>query len=164
MEGRHRHQPELFHHRPDHGLGPLAAFGIERVLATTMQAVSGAGYPGVASFDILGNVVPFVGGEEEKMQQETQKILGTYANAHVTPLAASVSAHCNRVPVADGHTVAVSVEFSAKPTVQDLLNAFAEYIPPAATQLAQRAAQPRRLHARAGSATTPPRRMPARKV
>jgi aspartate-semialdehyde dehydrogenase len=110
-------------------LGPLTSFGIQRVLATTMQAVSGAGYPGVASFDILGNVVPFVGGEEEKMQQETQKILGTYANARVTPLPASVSAHCNRVPVADGHTVAVSVEFSTKPTVQDLLNAFAEYHP-----------------------------------
>ena len=80
-----------------------------------MQAVSGAGYPGVASIDILGNVVPFIGSEEEKMQQETQKILGSFANGHVAPLSARVSAHCNRVAVADGHMVATSVEFSTRP-------------------------------------------------
>jgi aspartate-semialdehyde dehydrogenase len=110
-------------------LAPLAGFGIERVLATTMQAVSGAGYPGVASFDILANVVPFIGGEEEKMQQETQKILGVFANNRITPLAARISAQCNRVAVADGHMVATSVEFSTKPAVQDLLNAYTEYHP-----------------------------------
>lgn len=109
------------------GLAPLAGFGIERVLATTMQAVSGAGYPGVPSFDILGNVVPFIGGEEEKMQQETQKILGSFTNGRVTPLPARVSAHCNRVAVADGHMVAASVEFSTKPSLQDILNAYAGY-------------------------------------
>jgi aspartate-semialdehyde dehydrogenase len=106
------------------GLGPLKPFGITKVIATTMQAISGAGYPGVASMDIVGNVVPFIGGEEEKMQQETQKILGEFRGDHIEPLAARVSAHCNRVPVVDGHTVTVSVELSAKPTEADLRQAF----------------------------------------
>lgn len=106
------------------GLAPLKQFGITRVVATTMQAVSGAGYPGVPSMDILGNVVPFIGGEEEKMQQETQKILGDYAGDHIAPLAAKVSAHCNRVAVVDGHTVTISVELSAKPTEADIRRAF----------------------------------------
>jgi aspartate-semialdehyde dehydrogenase len=92
-----------------------------------LQAISGAGYPGVASMDIVGNVVPYIGGEEEKMQQETQKILGNFAGDHVEPLAAKVSAHCNRVPVVDGHTVTVSVELSAQPTEADLRNAFETY-------------------------------------
>jgi aspartate-semialdehyde dehydrogenase len=106
------------------GLGPLRQFGITRVVATTMQAISGAGYPGVPSMDIVANVVPFIGGEEEKMQQETQKILGHYAGDRIEPLAAKVSAHCNRVPVVDGHTVTISVEFSSNPTEADLRNAF----------------------------------------
>ena len=76
-----------------------------------MQAVSGAGYPGVPSLDILGNVVPFIGGEEEKMQSETQKILG--GDGGRAPHAVRISAHTNRVPVIDGHTITVSVEFSA---------------------------------------------------
>jgi aspartate-semialdehyde dehydrogenase len=105
-------------------LAPLRQFGITRVIATTMQAVSGAGYPGVPSMDILGNVIPFIGGEEEKMQQETQKILGHFANDHIEPLAAKVSAHCNRVAVVDGHTVTVSVEFSSSPSEADLRHAF----------------------------------------
>ncbi len=108
-------------------LGPLKQFGIRRVIATTLQAVSGAGYPGVPSMDILGNVVPYIGGEEEKMQQETQKILGDFAGDHVEPLAAKVSAHCNRVAVVDGHTVTVSVEFSASPSHGDILHAFESY-------------------------------------
>jgi aspartate-semialdehyde dehydrogenase len=106
------------------GLGPLRQFGITRIITTTMQAVSGAGYPGVPSMDILGNVVPFIGGEEEKMQQETQKILGHFAGDHIEPLAAKVSAHCNRVAVIDGHTLTVSVEFSSSPSEADLRNAF----------------------------------------
>ncbi len=105
-------------------LAPLRQFGITRVIATTMQAISGAGYPGVPSMDILGNVVPFIGGEEEKMQQETQKIMGHFGGDHIEPLAAKVSAHCNRVAVVDGHTVTISVEFSANPTEADLRNAF----------------------------------------
>jgi aspartate-semialdehyde dehydrogenase len=109
------------------GLAPLKQFGITRVVATTLQAISGAGYPGVASMDIVANVVPFIGGEEEKMQQETQKILGRCAGDHIEPLPAKVSAHCNRVPVVDGHTVTVSVELSATPTEDDLRNAFEIY-------------------------------------
>jgi aspartate-semialdehyde dehydrogenase len=106
------------------GLAALKPFGITKVIATTMQAISGAGYPGVASMDIVGNVIPFIGGEEEKMQQETQKILGEFRGDHIEPLAARVSAHCNRVAVVDGHTVTVSVELSAKPAEADLRQAF----------------------------------------
>ncbi len=106
------------------GLGPLKQFGITRIVTTTLQAISGAGYPGVPSMDIVGNVIPFIGGEEEKMQQETQKILGEFRGDHIEPLAAKVSAHCNRVAVVDGHTVTISVEFSSKPAEADLRHAF----------------------------------------
>jgi aspartate-semialdehyde dehydrogenase len=109
------------------GLAPLKQFGITKLIVTTMQAISGAGYPGVPSMDIMGNVIPFIGGEEEKMEQETQKILGEFRGDHIEPLAAGVSAHCNRVPVVDGHTVAVSVELSANPTEADLRAAFDAY-------------------------------------
>src|SRR5277367_4826536 len=70
------------------GLGPLKQFGITKVIATTLQAISGAGYPGVASMDIMGNVVPYIGMEEEKMEQETQKILGEFRGDHIAPLPA----------------------------------------------------------------------------
>jgi len=109
------------------GLAALKPFGITKVIATTLQAISGAGYPGVPSMDINANVIPFIGGEEEKMQQETQKILGDLDTDHVRPLAAKVSAHCNRVPVVDGHTVTISVELSAKPSEADLLKAFESF-------------------------------------
>ncbi len=101
-------------------LAPMSTFGIERVMAATMQAVSGAGYPGVASMDILANVVPYIGSEEEKMEQETQKILGEFKDDAVVPLAAKVSAHCNRVAVVDGHVVTASVELAAKPALEDV--------------------------------------------
>ncbi len=104
-------------------LAPLKQFGIKKVIVTTMQAVSGAGYPGVASLDILGNVVPFIGGEEPKMESETQKILGTFAGTKIEPLDAKVSASCNRVPVVDGHTMCVSVEFDAKPSEGEIIAA-----------------------------------------
>jgi len=109
------------------GLAPFVQFGITKVMVTTMQAISGAGYPGVASMDIMGNVVPFIGGEEEKMEVETQKILGAFRGDRIEPLAAAVSAHCNRVPVVDGHTETVSVAFSSKPTEQDLRRAIAGF-------------------------------------
>jgi aspartate-semialdehyde dehydrogenase len=109
------------------GLGPLKPFGIAKVIVTTMQAISGAGYPGVASMDIVGNVVPFIGGEEEKMEQETQKILGDFRGDHIEPLAAAVSAHCNRVAVIDGHTETVSVAFSSKVTEADLRHAMESF-------------------------------------
>jgi aspartate-semialdehyde dehydrogenase len=105
------------------GLAPMKQFGIKKLIVTTLQAISGAGYPGVASMDIMGNVIPFIGGEEDKMQQETQKIMGEFRGDRIEPLDAKVSAHCNRVAVVDGHTVTVSVEFSAKPSEADLRNA-----------------------------------------
>src|SRR5271166_724204 len=107
--------------------GPLRQFGITRVVTTTMQAISGAGYPGVASMDINANVIPFIGNEEEKMQQETQKILGDVTPDGFRPLAAKVSAHCNRVPVVDGHTITVSLEFSSKPTEADIIEAISTF-------------------------------------
>ncbi len=108
-------------------LAPLKQFGITRVMATTMQALSGAGYPGVASLDINGNVVPFISGEEEKMQRETQKILGDFTGDSIRPLAAKVSAQCNRVPVVDGHMVATSVELDHKPGVAELIHAIESF-------------------------------------
>ncbi len=108
-------------------LAPFKPFGIRNVLVTTMQAISGAGYPGVASMDINANVIPFIGGEEEKMQQETQKILGAFAGDRIEPLAARVSAQCNRVPVVDGHLVAVSVELERKPSREEAIRAIQEF-------------------------------------
>lgn len=104
-------------------LAPLKQFGIRRVVVTTMQALSGAGYPGVASMDINANVLPFIGGEEEKMQMEPQKILGEFRDGRLEPLAACFSAHCNRVPVVDGHTETVSVELEAKPSQAEIIAA-----------------------------------------
>jgi aspartate-semialdehyde dehydrogenase len=94
-----------------------------------MQAISGAGYPGVPSLDILANVIPFIGNEEEKMERETQKILGEVHGYSVAPLSAKVSASCNRVPVVNGHTMSVSVEFQHKPTHQEILDAFDNWRP-----------------------------------
>jgi aspartate-semialdehyde dehydrogenase len=96
-------------------LAPLRSLNIRAVIVSTMQAVSGAGYPGVPSLDILGNVVPFIGGEEEKIETETLKILGTDGGRSRYP--AVVSAHTNRVPVIDGHTMTVSVAFEQKPSL-----------------------------------------------
>ena len=102
-------------------LAPLRSFHIRSVIVSTMQAVSGAGYPGVPSLDILGNVVPFIGGEEEKMQSETLKILGSNGGRTLYP--AVVSAHTNRVPVIDGHTMTVSVAFEEKPAIAAIADA-----------------------------------------
>jgi aspartate-semialdehyde dehydrogenase len=106
-------------------LAPLRSFNIRSVIVSTMQAVSGAGYPGVPSLDILGNVVPFIGGEEEKMQTETLKILGS--NGGRTPYPAVVSAHTNRVPVIDGHTMTVSVSFEQKPSIAAIAEAMRSF-------------------------------------
>jgi aspartate-semialdehyde dehydrogenase len=93
-------------------LAPLhEAFGARKVMIATMQAVSGAGYPGVASLDILGSVIPYIGGEEEKIEREINKILGTLDGASVTPAPFKVSAHANRVPVEHGHTACLTIEF-----------------------------------------------------
>ena len=91
-------------------LKPLAdAFGLERIFVVTLQAISGAGYPGVASMDIQGNVVPFISGEEEKMEAEPQKLLGKWDGARFIEAGLGISAHCNRVPVMDGHLECVSL-------------------------------------------------------
>lgn len=106
-------------------LAPLRRFDIRSVVVSTMQAVSGAGYPGVPSLDILGNVVPFIGGEEEKMESETLKILGTDGGRQPHP--GVISAHTNRVPVLDGHTMTVSVDLGAKPGPDAVLQALRSF-------------------------------------
>jgi aspartate-semialdehyde dehydrogenase len=109
-------------------LAPLEhAFGIEQVFVVTMQAVSGAGYPGVASLDIIGNVIPFISNEEEKMQEEPQKMLGRVNGSRVDPAAFRLSAHCNRVAVDDGHTESVSVKLKKKASSDDILAAWREF-------------------------------------
>jgi aspartate-semialdehyde dehydrogenase len=96
-------------------LAPLhRAFGIEQLFVSTLQAVSGAGYPGVPSLDIVGNVIPWIGGEEEKIERESRKILGVLEQGAVQPARFGVSAHANRVAVVDGHMVTVSVGFGKR--------------------------------------------------
>lgn len=105
-------------------LAPLRAFGLTKCNVVTLQAVSGAGYPGVPSLDILGNIVPFIGGEEEKLEIEPQKILGRLAADHVEPHPVIVSAHTTRVPVIDGHSEMISVDFDRKVDAADIRAAF----------------------------------------
>src|SRR5439155_16604571 len=109
-------------------LAPLEQqFGLDSVMAVTMQAVSGAGYPGVASLDILGNVIPYIPKEEEKMEEETRKLLGRLNGAGIAPATFTMSAQCNRVAVEDGHTESVSVKFKNKAEAAEILNAWAEF-------------------------------------
>jgi aspartate-semialdehyde dehydrogenase len=109
-------------------LAPLhAAFGVESTIATTMQALSGAGYPGVASLDIIDNVLPYIGGEEEKIETETTKILGTFQDDQIVTAPMKVSAQCHRVNVSDGHMAAVRVKLKQKASLEDLRHAFASY-------------------------------------
>lgn len=105
------------------GLAPLKPFGIRKVLAATMQAMSGAGYPGLPSMDIVANVIPFIGGEEDKVETESQKILGAFSNGVIEHLPAAVSAHCNRVQVIDGHLACLSIELAEKVGVERLIEA-----------------------------------------
>jgi len=109
-------------------LAPLhRAFGLEKLFVSTMQAVSGAGYPGVASLDILGNVVPFIGGEEEKMERESRKILGTLGPDGVSPADFAVSAHANRVATVDGHMMTVSAGFRTRVSPEEATAALREF-------------------------------------
>src|SRR5256885_5949288 len=96
------------------------AFGIEQVIVTTLQALSGAGYPGVPSLDALDNVVPFISEEEEKMEQETKKFLGSWDGKAFKGAEFPFSAHCNRVSVRDGHTVTVSVALRGRPGLREV--------------------------------------------
>jgi len=109
-------------------LAPLQRrFGLETVMAVTMQAVSGAGYPGVASLDILGNVIPYIRNEEEKMEEETLKLLGQRSGSTIEPAKFGMSAQCNRVAVEDGHTESVAVKLKKKATAEEMIAAWNEY-------------------------------------
>src|SRR5258707_769966 len=109
-------------------LAPLhKRFELETVMAATMQAVSGAGYPGVASLDILGNVIPYIPKEEEKMEEETRKLLGSLNGASVIQAPFKMSAQCNRVAVEDGHTESVSIKFKNRAEAAQILAAWAEF-------------------------------------
>jgi len=111
-------------------LAPLhQRFGIEKLFVTTMQAVSGAGYPGVASLDILGNVIPYIKNEEEKLQEEVGKLLGSSNGTSFQPLAAPVSAMCNRVAVIDGHTECVSVKLKTPATHEQIVETWQSFQP-----------------------------------
>ena len=109
-------------------LAPLAArFGVEAVSVTTLQALSGAGYPGVASLDITDNVVPFIADEEEKIERETRKILGRLNGGRVEPAGFAVGAQCHRVNVVDGHLAAVRVKLGRAAEPAELREAFASF-------------------------------------
>jgi len=109
-------------------LAPISQrFGLETVMAVTMQAVSGAGYPGVASLDILGNVIPYIAKEEEKMEEETRKLLGQINGTRIIPATFAMSAQCNRVAVEDGHTESVSVRLKTKAKPEEIIETWNAY-------------------------------------
>jgi aspartate-semialdehyde dehydrogenase len=109
-------------------LAPLdARFGVESVVATTMQALSGAGYPGVASLDITDNVLPFIESEEEKIETETLKILGQVKDGEIAGARMVVSAQCNRVNVSDGHMAAVRVKLAQRAQIEEVLDALRSF-------------------------------------
>jgi aspartate-semialdehyde dehydrogenase len=109
-------------------LAPLhRRFGVEKVFVTTMQAVSGAGYPGVPSLDILGNVIPYIAGEEPKMEAESRKLLGSLDGAGVVQADIVLSAHCNRVAVEDGHTESVSIKLARSATTEEIVKAWNDF-------------------------------------
>src|ERR1700758_3191980 len=109
-------------------LKPLAdAFGLEKLFVVTLQAVSGAGYPGVPSLDILGNVVPFISGEEEKMEAEPQKLLGKWDGSRFIEAGLGISAHCNRVPVENGHLECLSVSLKKIATLPEVREALRNF-------------------------------------
>ncbi|HLL15267.1 MAG TPA: aspartate-semialdehyde dehydrogenase [Pyrinomonadaceae bacterium] len=109
-------------------LAPLhARFGVRSCVATTMQALSGAGYPGVASLDVVDNLLPYIGGEEEKIESETLKIMGRMTGARVTPADMRVSAQCHRVNVSDGHFGALRVELARAAGLEEFTDALASF-------------------------------------
>ena len=108
-------------------LKPLVQFGLRQIIVSTMQALSGAGYPGVPSLDIIDNVVPYISKEEEKLEIEALKILGTFEGSAVKNAGFQLSASCNRVNVKDGHLESVFVKLSSNPTVEQIEDAFAAF-------------------------------------
>ena len=110
------------------------AFGLTKVFAVSMQAISGAGYPGVASLDILGNVVPYIQGEEEKIELESRLLLGGLQDGQRVEADFAISAQANRVPVLDGHTICVSLGFQRKPSVEEAAQVLADFRGPQVTR------------------------------
>ncbi|NBO24310.1 MAG: aspartate-semialdehyde dehydrogenase [Chlamydiae bacterium] len=111
-------------------LKPLIdAFGIEKVQITTMQAISGAGYPGVASWDILDNVIPYIQDEELKLQTEPLKILGSLEDSKIQSSSIKISAHCNRVAVQDGHTACLSIQLKNKASIEEMKSCYQAFRP-----------------------------------
>jgi aspartate-semialdehyde dehydrogenase len=109
-------------------VAPLAQrFGLTAVVVTTMQALSGAGYPGVAALDATDNVIPYIAEEEEKIERETKKLLGGYADGTVTPAAVAVSAQCHRVNVTDGHLSAIRVKLARRASLAELRDALGSF-------------------------------------
>jgi aspartate-semialdehyde dehydrogenase len=109
-------------------LAPLRPFGLETTIVTTLQAISGAGYPGVPSWDIIGNIIPHIGGgEEEKVETETQKILGTLSNGKIEFHPVRLSATTTRVPVQNGHTGSISVGLEQRPTPEAIIDAWTTF-------------------------------------
>ena len=108
-------------------LKPLMHFGLKQVVVSTMQALSGAGYPGVASLDIIDNVIPYISKEEEKLEEENQKILGSFDGKQVQNADLAFSASCNRVNVKDGHLESVFVKLDSSPTVNEVIEAFSKF-------------------------------------
>jgi aspartate-semialdehyde dehydrogenase len=108
-------------------LKPLMQFGLRQVMVTTMQALSGAGYPGVASLDILDNIVPFISGEEAKMETEALKILGTFNRGIIENADFQISASCNRVQVKDGHLESISIKLDQETSLKQIEKAFEDF-------------------------------------
>ena len=108
-------------------LKPLMRFGLRQVIVSTMQALSGAGYPGVASLDIIDNVIPFIPKEEEKMEDENLKILGTFDGKEVQKANFILSASCNRVNVKDGHLESVFLKLDSNPTLEEVEETFRNF-------------------------------------
>lgn len=108
-------------------LKPLMKFNLKKVFVSTLQALSGAGYPGVASIDMIDNVVPYISGEEEKVESETLKVLGDFDGTRISPANVTVSASCNRVNVKDGHLECVFVELGTNPSIGEVKEAFQSF-------------------------------------
>ena len=108
-------------------LKPLMEFGLKQVIISTMQALSGAGYPGVASLDIIDNVIPYIPKEEEKLEEESQKILGTFNGKQVQKADLTFSASCNRVNVKDGHLHSVFVKLDRSPSIAEIKEVFSNF-------------------------------------
>jgi aspartate-semialdehyde dehydrogenase len=105
----------------------LDTFGVRRMLLVSMQALSGAGYPGVPSYDIVDNVIPFIGGEEPKLEVEPQKMLGQLRDETIVPASFTTSAHCNRVPVLEGHLVCLSIELERKASSDEIATVLSNF-------------------------------------